>query len=187
MNRLAKVILCGVALAGVAAFAGDPENMVDNPLYKHWAQFKPGSYAKLKLVTEVVSNTTETLVTYTHKELTADLAVVEERTLVTVEGENVERKPVRKKYPAKITVQQAEKQDPPGDGQEGEEEIEVLGRKFKARWVETEIRRPQQVSSIKAWTSEEVPGQTLKLINRTSHPMEMKSESELVEFKADRN
>ncbi len=186
MSSLARIVVGGVGLVGVLASVGHAEDKVENPLYKNWAQFKPGSYAKLKQITEAVGTTAETVFTYTLKEVTAEKIVVEKKTVAILDGKEKERPPTLLTYPAKITKEEAEKQKPRGIFAEGQEEIEIAGQKIKTTWVEAEVKKDDRVSRGKLWTSENVPGRTVKMTSSRTHPLKMSSTRELVAFKADR-
>lgn len=186
MNGLAKIVVGCVGLVGALASAGLAEDKVDNPLYQNWAQFKPGSYAKLKQVTEAVGTNAETIFIYTLREVTAEKIVVEKKTVVILDGQKKERPTTLLNYAAKITKEEAEKQKPRGMFAEGREEIEIAGRKIKTKWVEAEVKKDDRVSRTKLWTSEGVPGRTVKITSSRTHPLKMSSTRELVEFKADR-
>ena len=193
MNNLAKIVLFVLVLAGGPAWAGKAEEKIDNPLYKHWAQFKPGSYATLKMTTESMGTTSETLLTQTLKEVTAEKVVVEIKTAVTGGGQKIEQPPTLQDIPAKITkidVAEQEAKDKIEERKqelkEGEEEVDAGGKKLKAKWTQTEAKYGEIVIKTKVWTSEEVPGQTVKAITSTEGEFASKSTTELVDFKADR-
>jgi hypothetical protein len=87
--------------------------------------------------------------THTLVELTDDKAVVEQKTKVTAAGqsqpESTEKEEILKdkdKNPIKIE-------------KEGDEEIEVAGKKLKCHWIEGTQKDTQK---IKLWLSKEIPG-----------------------------
>jgi hypothetical protein len=69
---------------------------------------------------------------------------------------------------------------------EGTEEIEVAGKKIKAKWTETKTKQGDTVTTVKVWTSDEIPGHQVKLMTSTSGPNKVTAESELIEFKAEK-
>ena len=89
--------------------------------------------------------------------------------------------------PAKITKTEADKQEAKdAKVSEGEEEIEIGGKKLKTKWVETKMTHGDMVITSKAWTCEDVPGQVVKMTSTTTGPTEVKSEGILLEFKAEK-
>ena|GEM_PF-1065174 len=215
MNNLAKIVLFVLVLAGIPALAGKTEEKIDNPLYKHWAQFKPGSYATLKVVTMGTTSdthhtqtpkdpqhreggatfipTSDMRLTQTLKEVTAEKVVIELKTVITAGGQKMEQPPTLQDIPAKITKTEVVEQEPTDkvkqgepEIKEGEEEIKAAGKTLKAKWVQTEIKQDEMVIKTKVWTSEDVPGQTVRMISSTEGQVASKSTTELVEFKADR-
>ncbi|MCK4659581.1 MAG: hypothetical protein KAV82_08695 [Phycisphaerae bacterium] len=189
MNGLARIALCGVMFGLVSASSGlaAEEKKVDNPQYKHWAQFKPGSYATLKMVAIVAGTTSNVSMTRTLKEITAEKAVVEIKTIMQVAGQNMEQPPTLQPIPAKFTekeLKEQQKQEQEGKIKEGKEEIKVAGKTFKAKWVETEFKQSGMTIKSKTWTSEEVPGQLLRTASTTEGSVQTKSTGELVKFKA---
>ncbi len=93
---------------------------------------------------KVVVNTQHTLL-----ELTADKAVVEQKNQVSANGmdqpESTEKEELfkgRDKDPITIT-------------KEGDEEIEVAGKKLKCHWIEG---TQKETHMVKFWVSKEIPG-----------------------------
>jgi hypothetical protein len=181
-NRIVAVA-CVLGVLAVSPVYGEK---VDNPLYKNWAQFKPGSYVVMKMVTTAAGNKTEMTQTQTLKECTPEKAVVEVKVVMMVSGQKIEQPPTAIEIAAKVPegkVEAAEK-DPDTEVENGAEEIEVGGGKFKAEWTETKSKQGEAVTTTKVWTSDEVPGQQLKM--KSTMPGGMTVESELIEFKAEK-
>lgn len=120
--------------------------------FDYWANHKVGSWVKLKMEMEsqgvkIVVDTHHTLL-----ELTDDKAVVEQKNKVSTNGmeqpESTEKEELKKgvdKDPVKID-------------KEGDEEIEVAGKKMKCHWIEG----TQKDHKVKFWVSKEIPGGVAK-------------------------
>lgn len=187
MRTSISILVVAGVLCGVSASPGYAQQE-DNPLYKHWAQFEPGSYAVVKMITDAAGNKTEMTTTQTLKECTPEKAVIEVKTVMMMSGQKIEQPPTDMEIAAKIPKQdvkgEAPEKDPNTEVKEGTEEIEIAGKKIKAKWTETKSKQGEMVTTMKVWTSEDVPGQTVKMTSTTTGPIEMKTESELVKFEA---
>ncbi|HUU83591.1 MAG TPA: hypothetical protein VM243_08815 [Phycisphaerae bacterium] len=191
MNRVVKQLGCSlvlVCLLAPMALAGEKETQ-ENPIYKHWAQFKPGTYVVLQDVNEAAGQKTKTTMTHTLKEVTPQKVVVETTGVTEMNGEKFENPPTQQEYPATYTIEtekapaEHEEQKAPGyETEQGEEEIEVAGTKFKAKWVRTEMKQAGMVMTSKMWNCDEVPGQLLKSITETKGEFATKSVMEVVKI-----
>ncbi|MCG3125552.1 MAG: hypothetical protein CHACPFDD_00376 [Phycisphaerae bacterium] len=180
-----------VAFAAASATAQDAKKpageMVDNPEYKHWSAFKPGSFSKLKLVGDMGGQKTETTLSQTLKEVTAEKAVVEIESVTVVNGQEMKMPPQKRDLPAKVAKGEADKQDnPEGKVGEGKEDVEAGGKKWACKWIQTEIKSGEMTTRAKVWTCQEVPGQVVKMTSETSGQVAMKNEGSLLEYKADK-
>lgn len=114
-----------------------------------WANHKVGSTVKLKM--EAEANGVKILIESTHTllEVSKEKALVEQKTTVSAAGqaqpEEVKKEEILKgkdKNPIKIE-------------KEGDEEIEVAGKKLKCHWIQG---TQNEGTKIKFWLSKEVPG-----------------------------
>jgi hypothetical protein len=124
---------------------------VENPEYARWAKFKAGSWVKCKTEIDNAGNKmllpTET--TFTLVEVDDKQVVIEEVTVNTLQPKDSPKQEKPKKRTYKATRKQKE-----GETKEGDEEIEVAGKKLACHW--TEVTQPS--ASVKTWLSPEVPG-----------------------------
>ena len=183
----------------VLVLAGSPlhaDDKVDNPLYQHWAQFKIGSFSVTKTVQTVeVAGTemkTETTATTKLTELNAEKAVIEISTVTEVAGTEQRMPPTTMDIAAKITKTELETQEkqkePEGkpETKEGEEELEVAGKKLKTKWVEVTTKQGNNTIKTRSWMCEDVPGQVVKTVTTMEGETMMTSETTLVEFEAEK-
>jgi len=149
-----------------------------------WEAFGVGSYAKQKMTsvmnmagkkTSTTSEMKQTLV-----EKTADKAVVEIET-TTMGMTNKTKMDIPLTAPA-VTAAATTQAPPPLST--GKETLTVAGKSLDCQWVETETNQGGNKSNVKVWTSSDVPGGAVKMVTKTTSPMEMEVTSELVEFAA---
>src|SRR5262245_13341364 len=101
------------------------QDQVDNPEYKGWAAFKPGSSVtyKVQMGETVAGEQKSTL-----------KSVSDEEVVLTVEMSNAAGRSMERKVPAKVPAAKA-----PNNVKEGEEEIEAGGKKLKCATKEFEV------------------------------------------------
>jgi hypothetical protein len=123
---------------------------VDNPEFKGWTAFKPGSSVTHKGGPQGVEQKS-TLKTVGE----AEVVVETEMSL----GGKVMGKPLERKIPAKLAAA-----DAPKALKEGEEEIEAGGKTLKCKWKEFEKKfGGGKTALMKVWMSEEIPGGAAKV------------------------
>jgi hypothetical protein len=173
-------ILLVLSFLAQAGRVGDEQ--VDNPDFTRWSSFKPGSWV---IFEQPCGNGALMQETYKLLDLSKEKAVFE-RTKV----ENGFKYPLfQQVIPSKLPVRDplgvvAQKPDGgelelkgPGGKEksiwrknaEGDEEIEVAGRKLKCHWIKMDYQVESTVewcndkSSTKTWYSKEIPGQVAKI------------------------
>jgi hypothetical protein len=161
------------------------DDRVDNPPYKSWSAFKKGTTVKLlqKVVDKsgdspgVVDATArpqgpaEMYLTYRLVEVTPEKVVVTMTQTEMESGGEVEHAPVRITYRARISRKYAGQSLPKSKVEnlkEGEEELEIAGKKIKTHWVESRFKVDTETSFSKVWSSDEVPGGTVKSVTTKS-------------------
>jgi hypothetical protein len=142
LGVMAAVLFCSAA----TAYAED----VDNPIYKHWAKFKPGTSVTAVTTMEIAGNKTETKSTTTLKEVTADKVVVD------MNGFAMEFKAKVPKGDTTATTA------PKVDAKTSTEEVEVAGKKYKCTVTEVTTDVAGQKATTKSWSSEDMPGMMVK-------------------------
>lgn len=180
MRRSLYVTLGLLVLASVLSAADD--DLKPNPPYKHWSNFKVGSTVTLKQVihdkrvdnphqidvTGRPEGDAERLNTYTLIELTPQRAVVQLTTTEVERGSMTEHSPVKLIYPATIHRRHhagTTPKDKLKNFKEATEEVTVGGQKIKCAVVESEMKIAGETSISKVWTSDKVPGSTVKLVS----------------------
>lgn len=196
MSQPGRICVFAAVIVGWSALAVSAGERVDNPDYQHWAQFKVGSFSQTKVTNVALGQKSETTVTTTLKELTAEKAIVEVRTVGGVVGQKSFDTARQWGIGAKIEkanlrIEPKEKGKLP-DGREvldvkrGTEELEVAGQKIKTDWTETKIKHESLIIVMKTWTSDDIPDRTVKTVSTTEGELESKSEVILEKFKSDK-
>lgn len=137
---------------------------IDNPEYQNWAGCKAGAYVKLTISSDAGGAKTETKSISKLVEITAQKAVVE--TTFVIPG--VELPGQKRDVPAKIKKSEA---TPPVGGAkptEGDEEIELAGKKIKCHWTESVVEVEGTKTVSRVWTSKEIPGSMAKMTSKTT-------------------
>jgi len=124
---------------------------VENPEYARWAKFKAGSWVKCKTEIDNAGNKmllpTET--TFTLLEVDDKQVVIEEVTVNTLQPKDSPKQEKAKKRTYRATRKQKD-----GETKEGDEEVDVAGKKLACHWTEV----AGGSGSVKTWLSPEVPG-----------------------------
>jgi len=167
-------------LVVLAVTAAEKEEMVTNPAFKSWSEFKVGTSATLKQVvvdksgddpnaidaTAAPPGPNEMLYTLKLIEKTPEKVVVEKILTDVEQGNLIEHPPVKMIFPAKIAKRYVDTGHPKSkveDFKEGEETITVGGKKIECHWVESRIKIGEEESISKVWAnSEVVPGGKVK-------------------------
>jgi hypothetical protein len=156
-------------LAQIEYLRQNPPGMVDNPEYRRWSAFRPGAMATMAEVGEdgAVGDGEWTT---TLKELTADEAVVE---VVNKFGDPQSAVSSMREIPAKIAKDMAGAPDgaqgiQAARGNQGDEEITIGGKAFKAHWEEWRVSHDPVSGEYtsKTWVTGAVPGGVLRVVTR---------------------
>jgi hypothetical protein len=181
------------------------KEMVPNPAYKNWSSFKTGATVTLKEVdtdrsgddpnaidaTAHPTSATEIYNTFTLKEVTPEEAVVEwvqkdvHATHITVHS------PKTLIYPAMVDSGHAGRslgKEKVANFKEGEETLEVDGKKIECKWASSDIKVEDELSSSKMWWSPDVPGGTVKqdTVKKQGGKVLYESHAQLVKMKAEK-
>ena len=170
-----------LALA-VLSLAAVQDEWVENPEYKGWSAYKPGAWVKFKMSNDMGQMKVEGEVTSTLKELTAEKAVLENKVIVEMMGTKQENLQTRTLAP-KI------KKGTDSDGskfeieKEGDEELEIKGRKYKCRWVLGTLHSKSGEMKIKNWRCGDIVGGSAKMEMTGEGPMKMTTTMTAVDWK----
>jgi hypothetical protein len=131
------------------------QEAADDPTFKNWSRYKPGTKITLKTEEEAAGKKAEAEITLELKSVSEKEIVLSVTGFVVSGGTKIE-------YPAKEDKlgPKAKKAavDPKAKIEEGDEEIETAGKKFKCHWVKSTTEKGWETT----WTSDEAPGRIVK-------------------------
>ena len=178
LQRFLPALAALTCLALATARGADADEMVTNPRYKGWADFKPGATVIHKESTRFPAGSPEGKyyprgvdereITYKLVSLTPEKAVVETVVLDYELLSQVEAAPTRIIYPAKVKRANVEGARERLKVKEGKEDVEALGKTYKCEWYETtRTTADGEVVTRKRWIVPEVPGGIVKEVTVT--------------------
>jgi hypothetical protein len=178
LRRFLPALAALTCLALATARAADADELVANPRYKGWADFKPGATVTHKEKTRFPAGSPEGKyyprgvderdVTYKLASVSPDKVVVETVVLDYELLSQVEAAPTRIIYPAKVKRAYVEEAREHLNVKEGKEDVEVLGKNYKCEWYETtRTTGDGEVVTRKRWIAAEVPGGIIKEVTLT--------------------
>src|SRR6056297_2674424 len=137
------MVFCGLGTVDIAQCHAQEE--VDNPVFRNWKDFPVGSTVSYRSTTKAGENSNIQEFTLRLKAKTAERITIERQlTAIMPDG-------TRQEYPAMTSenarvyrlpkgVVRPDPNKPKGVIAEGEEELEMLGRKIKAKWFKAKMR-----------------------------------------------
>jgi hypothetical protein len=168
-GHVIRICVATFTLALVLAVMGEEPAlapvMVDNPAYQSWANFAPGTFVRYSTTYDPAPTaegaTAESTTTYTLKAVTEDKVEIAVSTVATLaSGESVARTPRSVEYPAQIE----EPAETPKPVETGEETIDVGDREIATTWTKTVATEGTTTVTTTVWTSDAVPGGTVKSV-----------------------
>jgi hypothetical protein len=175
-----KIFLAVAALIVSTVMTAEAQGQIDNPEYKMWSGFKAGAFVKFKMVSEASGNKSETEQTVKLVEITPAKAVVE----MTIVAMGNKLPPQKRDIPAKITPQPVKDAKTQAvKAAEGDEDIDVGGKKVKAHWTESTVDMSGNKTTSRVWQAKTVPGGTVKMESRTTGGMTSKTTMVATEWK----
>jgi hypothetical protein len=160
-----------LALSSLAVYAGGGDEMVENPMYKYWANHKPGASATRLEKTafsgaaeksQVPDGIDEKEVTYKLLSVSPTNVVVE--VVVKERGflGTIESSPTKQSYPSKIKKSHLKAGLHDVDVKLGKDTIVVLGKKLDCTTASGMEKKEGTEIDHKMWLSEQIPGGIVK-------------------------
>jgi hypothetical protein len=186
MHRMMSLLSlgCGMVLCA-QVYAGQ----VENPQYKDWARFKPGTSTTMAMTSDMGGQSSKSETRTTLKEVNDDKLVVETVTSMEAAGQkmdmpaqSMEIKKMMDEMPAAPPAAQPPADAPKADVKTSEESVTVGGGTFKAKVAETSMDVAGSKTTSKTWTSEEVPGGIVKMESTMDGAMKGTTKMELTKF-----
>jgi hypothetical protein len=169
-----------------AAFAAE----TDNPEYTGWSKFKPGTTVTMKSQSETkmqgMPDPMKSEMTMTTKlvDMKPDAATVETTTKMVMMG-NESTMPAQSRTIKAKTDATGTPTAPPDmkNVKEGTEKVEVGGKSYDCKTKEYDTEANGSKTHMKVWTSDEVPGGTVKMESTTTGQADTKMTMTLVDVK----
>ncbi|MGN6724898.1 MAG: hypothetical protein ACTHLZ_03190 [Tepidisphaeraceae bacterium] len=159
--RIAILSLESVLVAGVAH-----AEQIENPAYKVWSQYNPGTTVHIDGTTEAKGQSSKMTLVTTLKSKTDDKLVIEVKTKMTVMGHDMDMPPQTHEITKTIDKAQLAPNMPSAEqiAKAEEETVTVPAGTFKCKKLE--VHRTQNGMKLDGTTyySEEVPGGTVKVV-----------------------
>ena len=145
---------------------------MDNPTYASWAKVKKGASVTMKMSSEVAGQKSESTMTTTLADLTADVATTEIVTITKAGGMEFKSEPIKVENKKVVELPPGKKKEdftkPEGLVDQGEETLKIGGKEYKTKWVKIKISKDGSEYEAKTWTSDDVPGTIVKMESNSS-------------------
>jgi hypothetical protein len=167
------------------------DETIDNPEFAGWSKFKTGTSVTIKTTVEFNGMASETVQTIKLVEASADKLVLETATSMNVGGMKVELPAMKRDVPKTLTLTDeakkakadAEKAQTEAKSEDGSETLTVSGAQYKCKWRRSKITIMGNDTDTKIWTSDDVPGGTVKMESTVGGAMSVKTKFEVTEIK----
>jgi len=141
-----------LAVTAFLAAAQDKAPEKDNPQFKYWTEWKPGAWVKHKMEMEQGGQKVEMETMIKLLEITAEKVTTENTGKMKLPGGREMATPAQKQ-------ELKAKDSKMGNiDKEGDEEIEVGGKKLKAHWLQISMEQGGKKMSARVWLCKEIPG-----------------------------
>ncbi len=149
----------------------DERGMVEIPIYALWKNFAVGTEVHYLQHTQAPGAAERRLIIYRLLKRSDEQLTVEIRT--RLEGADATTESVRQqvskrwfRLPPGVDAKQFGK--PSNQSREGQEDVEILGRKLKTRWTVSQVRVEAGITETKTWTADEIPGGLVRSVSTTA-------------------
>jgi len=166
IGKMFKGTVAAIAAAAVctSVFAAD---LVDNPRYREWAKYKPGTLVKMDVATAAGGQNMKSAMTTTLKEVTPEKVVLEMKTGMVIPGMAPQENVMSMVEPAKIEKAKIKHTNPelmPNCKilNKGTEDVKIGDRTYKCKWYEMEMEQQGMKFASKCWTCDEIPDKLVK-------------------------
>ncbi len=178
-----KTIVTFLLFVTASVTHADP---VDNPAFKSWAKFKPGTSITMKTESEFSGMKSEITIISKLVEVGKEKCVIEVETISKVNGMEFKAPAMKQDVPKTFDIPK------PKDGKEpkvelpdvkkedGEETLKISGIEVKTKWSKYKSKTAAGESEGQTWLSEDVPGGVVKSVSKSGT---VSTKMELVEIK----
>lgn len=144
-----------------------PDPLVDNPHYRAWAKYKPGTQVGFAMNVTAGGQQAPTNVTLTLSEITPERAIVQSVAIMSLPGLPAQETEQTHTFNAIVPESQAQRADRPPSGigetrDAGTETIEAAGTTYETTIIEFDGTVQKASAESKTWRSDAVPGGLVK-------------------------
>ena len=182
MRRMNLLLSIG---CGMVMCASVHAGQVENPQYKEWAKYKPGTSMTMSTTSDAGGQSSKMETKTTIKEVTDDHVTLETAMSMDAGGQKMdmpaqstEIKKMMEEMPATPNAQ-APADAPKPDTKTSEESVTVGAGTFKTKLTESTMEAAGNKTVSKTWTSDDVPGGMVKMEATTDGPMKSTTKMEL--------
>jgi hypothetical protein len=125
---------------------------IDHPQFKYWSGCKPESWVTMKMETDHGGVKISSETTYKLLEVKADGVFIEISGKAKVGAREISLRAQKQEIKAKESTDKLRIEN------EGDEEIEIAGKKLQCHWYEFTVKAGEETAKTKAWMSKEIPG-----------------------------
>lgn len=143
---------------------------IENPEFKGWSNFKPGSWVKMKQELGQGEKKIEMERKSTLVEIAADKITVEDESTVKIEGKELKQASRKREITPKAKRN-------PKILKEGDEEIEIAGKKLQCHWMEWSDGEGADANQGKGWFCKDVPGGIVRMEAKGEKGTSVKAEA----------
>jgi hypothetical protein len=186
MRRMALMVASVCCLMFVAASVR--AGQIENPQYKEWAKYKPGTSMTMATTSDAGGQTSNMETKTTLKEVTDDKVVLDISMSMDAGGTKMnmpaQTSEIKKMIdaPAADATAAAAANAPKPDTKTSDESVTVGAGTFKAKVTEATMDAGGSKTTSKTWMSDDVPGGMVKMEATTDGPMKSTTKMELKAF-----
>lgn len=176
------LLVSGLCLVVVSTASAEP---VDNPAFKSWSKFKPGTQITMKTESEFNKMKSEILIVSKLVEVGTDKCVIEVETITKINGMDFKAPAMKQDVPKTYDVPKADPKTPKVETpdvkkEEGKETLKIGGTEVKTTWMKYTTKTKEGNHEGQTWMSDEVPGGLVKSVSKAG---DVSTKTELIEIK----
>lgn len=160
---------------------------VDNPAFKSWSNFKPGTTITMKTESEFGTMKSEFVIVSKLVEVGKDKCVIEVETITKVMGMEFKAPAMKQDVPKSFEIpkpkdgeKQPKVETPDVKKEEGKETLKIGGTEVKTTWMKYKSKTKEGEAEGQTWMSDDVPGGLVKSVTKAG---DVKTKTELIEIK----
>jgi hypothetical protein len=170
-------------VAVVSAASAEP---IDNPAFKSWSKFKPGTQISMKTESEFNKMKSEIVIVSKLVEVGADKCVIEVETTTKINGMEFKAPAMKQDVPKTYDLPKPKDgkgpkvETPDVQKEEGKETLKIGGVEVKTTWMKYKSKSKAGESEGQTWMSDDVPGGLVKSVSKSG---DVSTKTELIEIK----